>query len=187
MVVKMSKQLCIALPVEPVIVGKMGSAYGIHGWLRVFSSTEKPNNIFNYKPWFIKIEGKLQWIGLKNWKRHNQDLIIKVKEVEDRKAATLLTNCEIVVDASQLPNLDNGEYYWKDLLGCQVITISGCQLGEVIDFMETGSNDILVLKAKLKKDGFIIQKHLIPFLDGQVIKNVDLTAHVIEVDWTPVF
>lgn len=184
--VKISKQLLIAAPVEPVVVGKMGSACGIRGWLRVFSSTEKAESIFDYQSWFIKMADEWQPIGLESWKRHNQDLIIKVRDIKDRKAATLLTNCEIVVDASQLPDLDSGEYYWKDLLGCQVVTVDGYQLGKVIALMETGSNDVLVVKANLK-DAFGIQERLIPFLDDQVIKSVELTAHVIKVDWDPGF
>ncbi|MEA7187913.1 hypothetical protein ONJ45_25500, partial [Salmonella enterica subsp. enterica serovar Virginia] len=44
-----------------------------------------------------------------------QDLIIKLKGVDDRDAANLLTNCEIVVDSSQLPALEEGDYYWKAL------------------------------------------------------------------------
>lgn len=186
LVVKMSKQLRIVAPDELIVVGKMGSTYGIRGWLRVFSSTEEAESIFDYQPWFIKMAGKWQPIGLENWKRHNQNLIIKVRDIEEREAATLLTNCEIVVDAAQLPDLNSGEYYWKDLLGCQVVTVGGYQLGKVIDLMETGSNDVLVVTNNLE-DAFGIQERLIPFLDGQVVKNVDLTAHVIAVDWDPGF
>ncbi|WMQ74264.1 MAG: Ribosome maturation factor RimM [Sodalis sp.] len=182
----MNKQLRIAAPVKPVVVGKMGSAYGIRGCLRALSSTEEAEGIFNYQPWFIKKADEWQPIGLESWKRRNQDLIIKVRDIEDREAATLLTNCEIVIDMSQLPDLNSSEYYWKDLLGCQVVTIDGYQLGEVINLMETGSNDVMVVKVNLK-DAFGIQERLIPFLDGQVIKNVDLTAHAIEVDWDPGF
>ena len=69
----------------------------------------------------------------------------------------LLTNCEIVVDSSQLPQLEEGDYYWKDLMGCQVVTTEGYSLGKVIDMMETGSNDVLVIKANLK-DAFGIKE-----------------------------
>ncbi|MGL9769526.1 MAG: ribosome maturation factor RimM [Sodalis sp. (in: enterobacteria)] len=182
----MSKQFRIVTPLEPIVVGKIRSAHGVYGWLKVFSSTETPERIFDYQPWFIKRVAECQPIRLKKWKRHNQDLIIKIKDIEDREAARLLANCEIVVEASQFPNLDEGEYYWKDLLGCQLITLKGYQLGEVIDLIETGSNDILVVKTDLK-DAFGIQERLIPFLNGQVIKNIDLTIHVIEVDWDPGF
>ncbi len=173
-------------PANPLILGKMGSAYGIRGWLKVFSSTEDAESIFDYQPWFIQRAGQWQLVELESWKRHNQDMIIKVKGIDDRDAAGLLTNCEIVVDSEQLPELDSGEYYWKDLMGCQVITTEGYELGKVVDMMETGSNDVMVVKANLK-DAFGVQERLIPFLDEQVIKNVDLTTRTIKVDWDPGF
>ena len=169
-------------PVEPIVLGKMGSCYGIRGWLRVFSSTEDADSIFNYQPWFIQKGGKWEEVELESWRHHNQDIIIKLKGVDDRDAANALTNCEIVVDSSQLPELEEGDYYWKDLMGCQVVTTEGYSLGKVIDMMETGSNDVLVIKANLK-DAFGIKERLVPFLDGQVIKKVDLTTRTIEVDW----
>lgn len=182
----MSKQHTTQPPTTPLVLGKMGSAYGIRGWLKVFSSTEDAESIFDYQPWFIQRAGQWQLVELESWKRHNQDMIIKVKGIDDRDAASLLTNCEIVVDSEQLPELDGGEYYWKDLMGCQVVTTQGYEMGKVIDLMETGSNDVLVVKANLK-DAFGVQERLIPFLDEQVIKNVDLTTRVITVDWDPGF
>ena len=97
-----------------------------------------------------------------------------------------MTNCEITVDSAQLPQLDDGDYYWKDLMGLQVVNVDGYEMGKVIDMMETGSNDVLVVKANLK-DAFGVKERLIPFLDEQVIKKVDLATGVIEVDWDPGF
>ncbi|MBK5075060.1 ribosome maturation factor RimM [Budviciaceae bacterium CWB-B4] len=171
---------------NPVVLGKLGSTYGIRGWLRVFSSTEQSESIFDYQPWYIQRAGEWRVIELEGWKRHNQDLIIKLKGVDDREVANSLTNCEIAVEAEQLPPLEEGDYYWKDLMGCQVVTTSGYELGKVTDMMETGSNDVLVVRANLK-DAFGAKERLIPFLDGQVIKKIDLTAQLIEVDWDPGF
>ncbi|MBC8905605.1 16S rRNA processing protein RimM, partial [Klebsiella pneumoniae] len=70
--------------------------------------------------------------------------------------------------------------------GCKVVNTSGYEFGKVTDMMETGSNDVLVVKANLK-DAFGIKERLIPFLDGQVIKKVDLATRTIEVDWDPGF
>ncbi|AEI74953.1 Ribosome maturation factor rimM [Candidatus Moranella endobia PCVAL] len=180
----MNKKNCITEPVEPVVVGKMGSSYSIRGWLRLCSSTEETEKIFDYQPWFIKIAGEWQMILLENWKRHYQDLIIKVRDVENREAARLLTNCEICVDAAQWPKLDNGKYYWKDLLRCQVLTVGGYKLGDVIDLIETGANDVLVVTANLK-DAFGLRERLIPFIVGPVIQNVDLASKLIEANWDP--
>ncbi|WP_127958898.1 ribosome maturation factor RimM [Serratia microhaemolytica] len=182
----MSKQLHPVAPSQPLVLGKMGSTYGIRGWLRMFSSTEDAENIFDYQPWFIQRAGQWQLIELEDWKRHNHDLIIKIKGIDDRDAANLLTNCEIIVDSEQLPPLDGDDYYWKDLMGCQVITTAGYELGKVIDMMETGSNDVLVVRANLK-DAFGMKERLIPFLHQQVIKRVDLSIKVIEVEWDPGF
>ncbi len=74
----------------------------------------------------------------------------------------------------------------KTLWVAGVVTTEGYSLGKVIDMMETGSNDVLVIKANLK-DAFGIKERLVPFLDGQVIKKVDLTTQTIEVDWDPGF
>lgn len=182
----MSKQHAAAVPVDQIVLGKLGSPYGIRGWLRVFSSTEESEGIFDYAPWFIQRGGQWQQLEIESWRHHNQDIIVKLKGVDDRDAANLLTNCEIVVDAAQLPSLDDGDYYWKDLIGCQVVTSAGYDLGKVTDMMETGSNDVLVIKANLK-DAFGIKERLVPFLDGQVIKKVDLATRSIEVDWDPGF
>ncbi|MCE1787217.1 PRC-barrel domain-containing protein, partial [Enterobacter hormaechei] len=63
---------------------------------------------------------------------------------------------------------------------------TGYNLGTIHDMMETGSNDVMVIKANLK-DAFGIKERLVPFLDGQVIKKVDLATKTIEVDWDPGF
>lgn len=176
----MNKQL------DPVVLGKLGSTYGIRGWLRIFPSTESPEGIFDYQPWYIQRDGEWQQISVENWKHHNQDLIVKLQGVDDCEAASAMVNCNIVVDADRLPQLQQGEYYWKDLLGCQVVTTSGYDLGKVAVMMETGANDVLVVKAN-PKDAFGAKQRLIPFLDGQVIKRIDLTEKRIEVDWEPSF
>ena len=111
----MSRQIAAQPPVNPIVLGKMGAAYGIRGWLKVFSSTEDAESIFNYQPWFIQRAGKWQQVELDGWKHHNQDLIIKVKGIEDRDAAAQLTNCEIQVDSTQLPSLEEATTTGKTL------------------------------------------------------------------------
>lgn len=164
------------------VVGKLGSTYGIRGWLRLYSSTEQLESIFDYQPWFLKIKGQWQNVELESWRYHSNDLIVKLKGVEDREAAQLLTNTEIGVDLAVFPVLSDGDYYWHDLIGCQVVNLDGYTMGTVTELMETGSNDVLVVRAT-SKDAFGKQERLIPFLYEQVVKRVDLTTKMIEVDW----
>ena len=164
------------------VVGKLGSTYGIRGWLRIYSSTEQAESIFNYQPWFLKIKGKWQPTELENWRHHNHEIIVKLKGVDDREAAQIFANVEIGVDLSVFPELEEGDYYWHDLIGCSVVNLEGYTMGTVTEMMETGSNDVLVVKANTK-DAFGKQERLIPFLYEQVVKRVDLTTKTIEVDW----
>lgn len=164
------------------VVGKLGSTYGIRGWLRVYSSTEYAESIFDYQPWFLKIKGQWQPTELESWKHHNHELIAKLKNVNDRETAQSLANVEIGVDLSVFPKLEEGDYYWHDLIGCNVVNLEGYAMGTVTEMMETGSNDVLVVRAN-SKDAFGKQERLIPFLYEQVVKRVDLTTKVIEVDW----
>lgn len=164
------------------VVGKLGSTYGIRGWLRIYSSTEYAESIFDYQPWFLKIKGQWQPTELESWKHHNHELIAKLKNVNDRETAQSLANVEIGVDLSVFPQLEEGDYYWHDLIGCNVVNLEGYVMGTVTEMMETGSNDVLVVRAN-SKDAFGKQERLIPFLYEQVVKRVDLTTKVIEVDW----
>lgn len=163
------------------IVGKLGSTYGIRGWLRIYSSTEQAESIFDYQPWFLNIKGQWQAVELESWRYHSHDLIVKLKNIDDRDVAQTLTNVEIGVSADNFPELEEG-YYWHDLIGCQVLNLQGYQLGVVSDMMETGSNDVFVVKANLN-DAFSKQERLIPYLERTVVKRVDLATKTIEVDW----
>lgn len=164
------------------IVGKLGSTYGIRGWLRVYSFTENAENIFAYQPWFLKIKGEWQEVELEDFKHHNHEFIVKLKNVDNREEAQMLTNIEIGVDLAIFPELEDGEYYWHDLIGCDVVNLQGYHLGRVSELMETGSNDVLVVKAN-SKDAFGKQERLIPFLFDNVVKRVHLGSKTIEVDW----
>ncbi|MDP8185217.1 ribosome maturation factor RimM [Phocoenobacter skyensis] len=163
-------------------VGKLGSTYGIRGWLRLYSSTEQQESIFDYQPWFLKVKEQWQPVELESWRYHKNDLIVKLKGTEERESAQLLTNAEIGVDLSVFPQLEEDDFYWHDLIGCEVVNTSDYQMGTVAEIMETGSNDVLVVKAK-SKDAFGKQERLIPFLYEQVVKRVDLTTKIIEVEW----
>ena len=67
-------------------------------------------------------------------------------------------------------NWKKGDYYWHDLIGCSVVNLEGYTMGTVTEMMETGSNDVLVVKANTK-DAFGKQERLIPFLYEQVVKK----------------
>ncbi|QOI11236.1 ribosome maturation factor RimM [Blochmannia endosymbiont of Colobopsis nipponica] len=169
-------------PKHPIVLGKISKVYGVKGWLKVISFTEKICNIFNYQPWFIYLFHSWRSFYLENWRYHDKNLIVKIKSIKDRDAATVLINRKINIDISQLPVLKNEAYYWKDLIGCKVLSINGGLIGKVINLIETGANDVLIVKYMMK-DLFNVKECLIPFIEDEVIKKVDIINRFISVDW----
>ena len=169
-----------------IVMGKLGSTYGIRGWLKVFSYTDNAESIFDYSPWYLNQKGKWVEYKVESWKRHGQGYVCKLAGLDVREDAQLMTNFEIAIDPASLPELSEDEFYWRELFGMQVFTTKGYDLGEVTDLLETGSNDVLVIKAN-RKDAFGQKERLVPYLEEQVIKKVDREARRIEVDWDPGF
>jgi 16S rRNA processing protein RimM len=107
--------------------------------------------------------------------RHGKGVIARLADCENRDQAQALMGCEIGIRRDQLPGTAPGEYYWRDLQGLTVVTIKGELLGTVDHLIETGANDVLVVKGE--------RERLIPFVLDQVIVNVDLDKREIQVDW----
>ena len=80
---------------------------------------------------------------------------------------------------SALPSTRPGEYYWADLVGLEVRTLDGVDLGRIEQLFETGSNDVIVVQGE--------RERLIPYIWDQVVREVDLDAGTMLVDWDPEF
>ena len=81
------------------------------------------------------------------------------------------------MERSRLPDVEDGEFYWADLVGLQVATTGGVDLGEVERMMSTGANDVMVVQGGIER--------LIPYLPGTVVQSVDIESGAIVVDWHP--
>lgn len=171
---------------EKVVLGKIGAPYGIKGWLKLTAYTDDPEGIFNYDTLFIQMDGQWQQRTVADWRRHNNGLVFKFDKIDDRNGAQGFTHAEIAVLAEDLPDLPDEEFYWRDLIGLNVVNLAGYQMGQVTDMLETGSNDVLVIKAK-PNDAFGKTERLIPFLTEQVVKEVNQQEKTILVDWDPGF
>ena len=167
-----------------IVVGKIGTPYGIKGWVKIHSSTEQPENIFEYLPWKITQGGSIKTVTVESWRWHNKGLVCKFQGIEDRTEIERLTNAVISVPEDSLPELED-EFYWRDLIGCQVVTTKGYQLGVVEGLLETGSADVIRVKANIK-DAFGQTERLIPYIE-QFVLSINLAEKLITVDWDPSF
>ena len=182
-----------------VVVGRVAGAHGIGGLLRVVSFTDPAENLLSYVPWCFLRDGGccgsrsrrvlsyVPWCFLRDgaWReveicpdgarRHDRGFLCRVDGVANREAAAALRGVLVGVPESTLPEPGTDEYYWRDLIGLDVVTVAGDPFGRVENLMATGANDALVVS-----DG--ASERLIPFI-GSVIKDVDLHRSVIVVDW----
>ena len=156
-------------------VGRIAGIYGVKGWLKIESYTRPPENIFSYKPWYIKQDGNWQEMNLLDSKIHGKGLIAALENINDRDVAREFIDADISIFRSQLHDLEPGEYYWHDLLGMQVINQQDSLLGQLQEILETGANDVLVVKGK--------NRYLIPLVWGRYVLEVDQDKGNIRVDW----
>ncbi len=163
---------------KKIIIGKLGAAYGVRGWLHLSSYTDPPNNIFNYPQWHLQKHHQQQVVSIEKFQAHGDGFVVKLADCNDREKARTLTNYQITVDKATLPPLPDGEYYWDDLIGLRVQTTQGTELGTVDHLLGTGANDVLVIKGN--------KRHLIPYT-SDTIKSIDLEQQTIVVDWDPDF
>jgi 16S rRNA processing protein RimM len=166
---------------DMVKLGRISGVFGVKGWMKVYSDTEPRENILNYSPWYLYINGQWQARKVIAGRVHSKGLVVQLEGCEDRDLAATLVKTEIAITREQLPRPAAGEYYWQDLTGLQVQTLNGVALGKITNLMETGANDVLVVEAE---DG---RERLIPFIREQVVTHVDLQAGTMTVDWDPEF
>ena len=158
-----------------VVIGRFGRPHGIKGFVTVHSFTEPRDNILRYKDWYGFLNNTWQPITLLSVETHSRAIIAQVEGYPERELVTRITNIEIAVQKEQLVELEPGEYYWHQLIGMSVINKKGESFGVVVEIMPTGANDVLVVRGE--------KKHLIPYLPGQVVIDINSSQHVITVDW----
>jgi 16S rRNA processing protein RimM len=159
-----------------IIVGKIGAPYGVQGWLKIVSYTETIANIIQYDPWYLEDKGIWQQIKVTNARPHGKGVIAKLPGYDSPETARALTGKRIGIKREQLSTLAQHEYYWAELEGLTVIDQHGTTLGKIIYIIETGSNDVLVVKG----DG---KEHAIPYRLGETVTSIDLTRQVMQVNW----
>ncbi len=159
-----------------VVMGKVVAAQGIQGWVKVQTFTEYLDSLLDYRTWYVGNEHAWRPLEVLEANVHGgKVLIAKLQGIVDRTAAEKCKGMLIAVPRAELPEQAEGEYYWSDLIGLSVENLSGVSFGIVDSLLETGANDVLVVKGEGGE-------RLIPFIDS-VIRQVSLKDKMIRVDW----
>lgn len=162
-----------------VVIGKIVSVYGIRGEVKVYSyrSVGQPAGL---SPLDAPARRRDPAGRAGQGRLHGKVLAAKLKGLDDREEARTFTGYEICIPRSELPSLEEGEYYWHQLEGLKVIDQGGQLLGVIDHLLETGANDVMVVKpcAGSLDD----RERLLPYT-GQCVLSIDLAAGEMRVDW----
>ena len=162
-----------------VVMGRIVAPYGVLGWLKVLPDTETLDSLFDYPTWWVGKDDQWREMQVQDAKIHNDVLVVKLEGIDDRDAAFACKGKQVAVPRESLPEPEENEYYWSDLIGVAVKNKQGEDFGHVIDVLETGANDVLVVNTG-KERGNV--ERLLPFID-QVVLEVDVNAKTMLVDW----
>jgi 16S rRNA processing protein RimM len=184
------------LPVDAIELGRLQEAWGLKGWLHILPHSADTEALFASTEWFLLppearfARGFSAFSGcvavqVAEIKTHANGAVARIDGVNDRHAAETLKGVRIYVPRGAFPATPEGEYYWVDLIGLDVINREGVHLGTVRDLLTTGPNSVLVLEYTETVDGVErTAERMIPFVSAYV-DGVDQSARRITVDWQP--
>ena len=170
------------VPDDLVLVGYVSGAFGIHGWVKVHPYSRDAAALLSSKTWWID---RPDWrvIARSEAKLHGDDVVARLEGVNDRNAAEAMKGTTVKISRKQFPPVAEGEFYWIDLLGLQVVNLQGDILGVVRDLMDNGAHPILrVAAADIPEAELHKHEKLIPFVE-HFVKEVDQAGKKIHVEW----
>lgn len=170
-----------------LVVGQLAGVFGVKGWVKVKSYTQPIENILDYGPWRLLTQHGMLEMEVDEYKIRPQGLIVHFRGLDDRDVAAQYGRAKIEVDKALLPELEDGDFYWHQLFGLKVISDYDGEtlLGIVDDLMETGANDVLVVKPCV--GSVDDRERLVPYVLGQYVTGVDLLGGEVRVIWDPEF
>ncbi|BBP44058.1 ribosome maturation factor RimM [Thiosulfativibrio zosterae] len=166
---------------ERIIVGQINGVFGVKGWVKVFSHTEPRDNIINYSPWWLNIQGEWKPFDVLDGQTQQggKAVVALLKGIEDREVARSFMGAQISITPDQLDALrDDDVYYWRDLMGCEVINQDDVLLGTVTELVETGAHDVLRVVDQAQSTTI-----LIPYVFDVYIEEISLEDKRIYVHW----
>lgn len=156
-------------------MARIAAPFGIKGWLKLQTFTEYADSLEQFDKWYLSSATGWQQVEVEDFAVNNKAVVVKLKGCDDRTLAERFGKRDIAIPRDWLNKEAEGEYYWIDLIGAEVVNEAGESLGRVETLMETGANDVLVVKSDAGET-------LIPFID-QYLRQVDRDKKIITVSW----
>lgn len=179
-------------PADPVLVGRIAGAWGVHGWVRVVPFNDPRLSLLLRLPvWYLHAPGGAAlrapggaapsvagWhaVEIERARAHGADEIVaKLVGVDDRDAALGLEGFELFLERERFPEPTADEVYWADLIGCAVLDPDGDPLGTIVAIEDHPAHPVM----RLSDEG---HERLVPLVP-EFIRSVDVAARTVVADW----
>lgn len=160
--------------IEYLEVGKIVNTHGVRGEIKVMPLTDNPERFKDLNWVYIEVNSQLKKFNIKGVKFFKSMILLKLEGIDDVDSASSLRNSYLKVDREHAVKLPDNSYFICDIIDCEVYEDNGNMLGLLKDVINTGSNDVYVVK----KDG--TKDILIPALKS-VVKSISLDERKITV------
>lgn len=158
-------------------IGKVINTHGVKGGLKIQILSDFPERIKQLKRVFVEKDGLSSEYGVVEAFIHGQFWVLYLKGITDLDAAARLNGSLLLIPKKERLKLPKDTFYLDEIIGLTVYTTAGAKLGKVADILQTGSNDVYVVRPIDSGQPDI----LIPALKS-VVRSINADTGTIEVD-----
>lgn len=157
-------------------VGKIVNTHGVRGEVRVLATTDFIDERFNPgQMLYLQQTGQPLALEIETARQHKGMILVKFVGYDNINDVQAFRDHELMVSADDQQELEDGQYYYHQIIGLTVQTLDGTKLGTIKEILSPGANDVWVVQRPNAKD------LLLPVIDD-VVKNVDLDRGIVEVE-----
>ena len=158
-------------------VGKIVNTHSLKGEVKVISSTDFEEERFKKGSKLLITRGNqlIREVVVQSYRNHKNFLLVKFEGIDSVEEAEKLKNLQIKIDLDEVGELEENEFYFHQIIGCEVFDENDKNLGEIIDILTPGANDVWVIKGENGKE------ILIPYIED-VVKKIDITSKKVNIE-----
>ena len=158
-------------------VGKIVNTHSLKGEVKVISSTDFEEERFKKGSKLLITRGNqlIREVVVQSYRNHKNFLLVKFEGIDSAEEAEKLKNLQIKIDSDEVGELEENEFYFHEIIGCEVFDENGKSLGEIIEILTPGANDVWVIKDQNGKE------ILIPYIED-VVKKIDIENKKIDIE-----
>lgn len=153
-------------------LGEVIKTHGLKGEVTIALDVDFPEQYTTLESVFLEQHGKLIPFFIDTIQINGSKALVKFEEIDSQDSARSLVKCPLYLPLSALPSLEEGQYYFHELVGCEVIE-NGVTLGLIKEIIDLSGNQLIVMES----DG---KEILIPMKD-EILINVDIPSQKVTV------